>query len=245
MEMTGEQRIEAPRDKVWAALNDPEVLKACIPGCQSLEMVGEDRMRAVASVKVGPIGARFTGEVALKDLDPPNGYRIEGEGQGGPAGFAKGGAKVRLTADGAATILAYEVDAQVGGKLAQLGGPIIDATAKQMAGAFFRKLSTVVATPAPTATPVEAAAAPAAAAAVAPGAAAPAAVTPQPSAAVVTAPAEGLPIAWILAVAVALLAGVLFGQGGRLDWVGVVVLLVVVAYGSYAYGARRARGSKS
>jgi len=244
MEMTGEQRIEAPRDKVWAALNDPEVLKACIPGCQSLEKVGEDRMRAVASVKVGPIGARFTGEVALKDLDPPNGYRIEGEGQGGPAGFAKGGAKVRLAADGAATILSYEVDAQVGGKLAQLGGPIIDATAKQMAGAFFRKLSTVVATPAPAETPVEAAAAPASAA-VASSAAAPVTASPQPSTAVVTAPAEGLPIAWILAVAVALLAGVLFGQGGRLDWVGVVVLLVVVAYGSYAYGVRRARGSKS
>src|SRR5262245_9660609 len=96
MEMTGEQRIEAPRERVWAALNDPEVLKQCIPGCQSLEKTADNRMRAVASVKVGPIGARFSGEVTLSDLDPPSGYRIEGEGQGGPAGFAKGGARVTL-----------------------------------------------------------------------------------------------------------------------------------------------------
>src|SRR5690606_6049999 len=165
MEMTGEQRIEAPRDKVWAALNDPEVLKQCIPGCQSLEKTADDKMRAVAQVKVGPIGARFAGEVTLSDLDPPNGYRIQGEGQGGAAGFAKGGANVRLREDGAATLLNYEVNAQVGGKLAQLGGALIDATAKQMAAAFFRKLSEVIAEPAPSAAPTASASATSSAAA--------------------------------------------------------------------------------
>ncbi|MDB5444946.1 MAG: carbon monoxide dehydrogenase [Phenylobacterium sp.] len=238
MEMTGEQRIEAPRERVWAALNDPDVLKACIPGCQSLEMVADDRMRAVAAVKVGPIGARFTGEVTLKDLDPPNGYRIEGEGQGGPAGFAKGGAKVRLRDDGQATILSYEVDAQVGGKLAQLGGPIIDATAKQMAAAFFRKLSDVVAPAAPA--PVEASA-PGSAAVGAEPAPAVSAPAPRPAPAIVGAPTAGLPVTWILAVVVALLAGVLFGRGGDSAWLGVVVLLAAVAYAGYAYGRRSAK----
>jgi carbon monoxide dehydrogenase subunit G len=144
MDMTGERRIPAPRQTVWEALNDPEVLKASIPGCESLEKLGDDQMRATAAVKVGPISARFSGKVQLSDIDPPNGYRISGEGQGGPAGFAKGGANVGLKDDGADTLLSYQVNAQVGGKLAQLGGRLIDASAKQMADAFFDRFSQLV-----------------------------------------------------------------------------------------------------
>ncbi len=148
MEMTGERQIPAPRDKVWASLNDPAVLKASIPGCESLEKVADNQLRATAAVKIGPIAARFTGKVELSDLDPPNSYRISGEGQGGVAGFAKGGATVRLTEEGDFTLLAYTVQAQVGGKIAQLGARLIDASAKQMADAFFdRFVAEVAATP--------------------------------------------------------------------------------------------------
>jgi carbon monoxide dehydrogenase subunit G len=141
MDMTGERRIPASRQTVWNALNDPEVLKACIPGCESLEKLSDNEMKATAAVKIGPISARFTGKVQLLDLDPPNSYRIDGEGQGGVAGFAKGGAVVRLTDDGEGTLLGYEVKAQVGGKIAQLGARLIDATAKQMADAFFNRFA--------------------------------------------------------------------------------------------------------
>jgi carbon monoxide dehydrogenase subunit G len=144
MDMTGERRIPAPRQTVWEALNDTEVLKVSIPGCETLEKLEGDQMRATAAVKVGPISARFTGKVQLTDIDPPNGYRISGEGQGGVAGFAKGGANVALADDGADTLLSYQVNAQVGGKLAQLGGRLIDATAKQMADAFFDRFSAQV-----------------------------------------------------------------------------------------------------
>jgi len=150
MDMTGERRIPAPRQTVWEALNNPEVLKASIPGCESLEKLGDDQMKATAAVKVGPISARFTGKVQLSDIDPPNGYRISGEGQGGVAGFAKGGANVDLADDGADTLLSYKVNAQVGGKLAQLGGRLIDATAKQMADAFFDRFSKQVQEMSPT-----------------------------------------------------------------------------------------------
>ena len=141
MDMTGERRIEAPRQTVWQALNDPAVLKASIPGCESLEKLSDTDMKATAAVKIGPISARFSGAVHLSDIDPPNGYTIGGEGQGGVAGFAKGGAKVRLEDDGTGTLLRYEVHAQVGGKIAQLGARLIDATAKQMADAFFDRFS--------------------------------------------------------------------------------------------------------
>lgn len=141
MDMTGERRIPAPRTVVWDALNDTDVLKASIPGCESLEKTGDNEMKATAAVKVGPISARFNGKVQLTDIDAPNGYRISGEGQGGVAGFAKGGAQVSLAEDGADTLLSYSVNAQVGGKLAQLGGRLIDATAKQMADAFFDRFS--------------------------------------------------------------------------------------------------------
>src|SRR3954452_11480511 len=152
MDMTGERRIPAPRQKVWDALNDSAVLRECIPGCQSLEKTADNELRATAAVKIGPISARFTGKVQLTDLDPPNSYRISGEGQGGVAGFAKGGANVRLTDAGADTLLTYVVNAQVGGKIAQLGARLIDATSKQMADAFFDRFTTVVATPTPAMT---------------------------------------------------------------------------------------------
>jgi uncharacterized protein len=141
MDMTGERRIPAPRQLVWEALNDPEILRASIPGSQSLEKIDDTHMKATVAIKVGPISARFNGAVTLSDIDPPNGYTIMGEGQGGVAGFAKGGAKVSLTDDPGATLLKYEVNAQVGGKLAQLGARLIDATAKQMAEQFFTKFS--------------------------------------------------------------------------------------------------------
>jgi carbon monoxide dehydrogenase subunit G len=146
MQMTDSQRIAAPREQVWTALNDPEVLKRCIPGCESLEMTSPNEMTASVVLKVGPVKAKFAGKVTLSDLDPPNGYRITGEGSGGVAGFAKGGATVRLEEDGpAATILHYEVDAQIGGKLAQLGGRLIDSTAKKLAAEFFDNLAGILA----------------------------------------------------------------------------------------------------
>ncbi len=148
MDMTGERRIPAPRQTVWNALNDPAVLKASIPGCESLEKLSDTQMKATAAVKLGPIAARFTGNVLLSDIDPPNSYTIGGEGQGGVAGFAKGGAKVNLDDDaGGGTLLRYVVNAQVGGKLAQLGARLIDASAKQMADAFFDRFSAQVAQP--------------------------------------------------------------------------------------------------
>jgi uncharacterized protein len=138
MEMSGEYKIPASREKVWAALNDPEVLKACIPGAKSLEKVSDSEMKATVEAKVGPVKAAFTGQVTLSNIDPPNGYTITGESKGGVAGFAKGGADVKLADDGpGATVLTYTAKAQIGGKLAQIGGRLIDATAKQMADQFF------------------------------------------------------------------------------------------------------------
>jgi carbon monoxide dehydrogenase subunit G len=153
MDMTGERRIPAPRHKVWDALNDPEILKNSIPGCESLERVSDTELKAQAAVRIGPIAAKFNGKVQLSDIDAPNGYTISGEGQGGVAGFAKGGAVVRLTAPSAEeTLLSYDVKAQVGGKIAQLGARLIDATAKQMADAFFDRFTAQVApAPAPAA----------------------------------------------------------------------------------------------
>ncbi|HKT84718.1 MAG TPA: carbon monoxide dehydrogenase subunit G [Novosphingobium sp.] len=141
MEMNGEQRIPADRQTVWNALNDPEILRRCIPGCQELKKESDTEMTALAVVKVGPIAARFQGRVTLSELDPPNGYRISGEGQGGVAGHARGSALVRLEEDGDGTLLTYQVSAQIGGKLAQLGARMIDATARTMAAAFFRQFA--------------------------------------------------------------------------------------------------------
>jgi carbon monoxide dehydrogenase subunit G len=155
MDMTGERRIPAPRGKVWDALNDPAILKASIPGCDSLEKLSDHEMKASAAVKIGPISARFSGRVELSDIDAPNGYTISGEGQGGVAGFAKGGAKVALADDGPGTLLSYDVKAQVGGKIAQLGGRLIDASAKQMADAFFDRFTALL-TPPPAPEPAAA-----------------------------------------------------------------------------------------
>ncbi|KQZ15528.1 MULTISPECIES: carbon monoxide dehydrogenase subunit G [unclassified Mesorhizobium] len=134
----GEERIAAPIGKVWEALNDPAVLKESIPGCQSLEMKSDTEMAAIVVLKIGPIKATFNGEVTLKNLNPPNSYTIQGEGKGGIAGFAKGGADVNLTEDGPdATILKYAAKADVGGKIAQLGSRLIMSTSKKLAGQFF------------------------------------------------------------------------------------------------------------
>ena len=148
MDMTGEERIAASREAVWAALNDADVLRQCIPGCESLEMLSATEMTARVRLQIGPVRATFQGRVTLSDLDPPNGYRISGEGQGGVAGYANGGATVRLTDDGAGTLLRYEAKADVGGKLAQLGGRLIDSTSKKLAGEFFEKFAALVGGPA-------------------------------------------------------------------------------------------------
>jgi carbon monoxide dehydrogenase subunit G len=137
MEMSGEYRIAASRQKVWAALNDPEILKASIPGAKSLKKLSDTEMTATVVSKVGPVKATFQGNVTLSNINPPEGYTISGEGKGGVAGFAKGGADVSLIEDGSDTILRYTAKAQVGGKLAQIGARLIDATAKQMADQFF------------------------------------------------------------------------------------------------------------
>ena len=138
MTMKGEVALPADKQTVWAKLNDPEVLKACIPGCQTLDKTGENGFSAVVKVKVGPVSATFKGHVELQDLDPPNGYHIVGQGEGGIAGFAKGGAKVTLTdAEGGGTLLSYDVEANVGGKIAQLGARLIDGVAKKNADQFF------------------------------------------------------------------------------------------------------------
>jgi carbon monoxide dehydrogenase subunit G len=150
MEMTGERRIAAPRQRVWEALNDPAVLKAAIPGCDSVERTAEDAFQAKVSVKLGPMSAKFGGKVQLTNIVPPVSYTISGEGQGGAMGFAKGGADVALEEIGPAeTVLRYNVKAQVGGKMAQLGARLIDSTAKSMADQFFDRFAAQVAPPVP------------------------------------------------------------------------------------------------
>ena len=145
MDMTGEFRIPAPRDAVWRALNDPEVLKQSIPGCETVEKTSDTEFVAKVTAAVGPVKAKFGGKVTLSDIDPPNGYTISGEGQGGAAGFAKGGAKVKLVEDAGGTILSYQVSAQVGGKLAQVGSRLIDGVSKKMAEEFFNRFAAQVA----------------------------------------------------------------------------------------------------
>ncbi|HEX2216116.1 MAG TPA: carbon monoxide dehydrogenase subunit G [Xanthobacteraceae bacterium] len=145
MTMNGEVQLPAPRGEVWTKLNDPDVLKACIPGCESLEKLSDTEFEAVATNKIGPVKARFKGKVTLSDLDPPNGYRISGQGDGGIAGFAKGGATVNLTdADGGGTLLSYAVEAQIGGKLAQLGQRLVNGAAKKLADQFFERFAAEV-----------------------------------------------------------------------------------------------------
>jgi len=157
MEMNGKFRIPAPRQRVWEGLNDPEVLKQCIPGCQSLEKMSDTEFNGRVIASVGPVRATFGGKVKLSDLDPPRSYTISGEGSGGVAGFAKGGAKVNLADDGAATLLTYAVEAQVGGKLAQVGSRLIDGVARKMANDFFGHFAAAMAPELPAPTAAEAA----------------------------------------------------------------------------------------
>ena len=185
MRLEDERKIAASREEVYAALNDPEVLRKSIPGCEELEMESETSLRATVSVKVGPVKARFRGAVTLSDLNPPESYTISGEGKGGTAGFASGSAKVRLTEDDGVTTLRYTVDAKVGGKVAQLGSRVIDSVARNLAGKFFTKFAKQVGRgPVPDLQPEEAA------------------VRPE------------IPPAWFWVAAAAVLAGTYFYLGG-------------------------------
>ena len=149
MEMTGEQLIAAPQKEVWVALNDPQVLKACVPGCESIERTADNEYQVLMVARVGPVSAKFKGKLTLSDIKPPESYSLSFEGQGGPAGFAKGGAHVRLgSVAGDKTRLAYDVKASVGGKLAQIGSRLVDAAAKKVADDFFRNFNALVGAPA-------------------------------------------------------------------------------------------------
>ena len=139
MQFTDEIRIDAPREQVYAALNDLGILRNSIPGCEEIEQLSETELVATVVTRIGPIKAKFKGHVTLSDLNPPSSYSITGEGKGGTAGFAKGGAKIVLEEDGEATIMRYEVQIDVGGKLAQLGGRLIEGTAKRLADEFFTR----------------------------------------------------------------------------------------------------------
>lgn len=141
MDMSGEKRVPAPRETVWEALNDPEALKASIPGCEEVEKKSDTEFAAKVALKIGPVKARFKGEVTLSNMTPPEGYTLSGQGTGGVAGFGKGEAKVNLKEDGDETIIAYDVHASVGGKLAQVGQRLIDTTAKKLADQFFQNFS--------------------------------------------------------------------------------------------------------
>jgi carbon monoxide dehydrogenase subunit G len=147
--MSGEVQINAPREEVYKKLNDAETLKASITGCETLDKTSDTEFQALVTMKIGPVKARWKGKVTLSDLDPPNGYKITGEGEGGVAGFAKGGASVSLSEKDGGTLLKYDVEAQIGGKLAQLGQRLIAGAAKKMADDFFQKFAAAVGAPAP------------------------------------------------------------------------------------------------
>ncbi|MDB5523708.1 MAG: Carbon monoxide dehydrogenase subunit [Rhizobium sp.] len=144
MDMSGEERIPASREAVWAALNNPNVLRKCIPGCETMEKKSATEMTATVKVKVGPVSASFKGNVTLANLNPPESYTIIGEGSGGMAGFAKGSTDVLLREEGGETVVTYTVKAQIGGKLAMLGSRLIDSSSKRLAGQFFQKLNKIV-----------------------------------------------------------------------------------------------------
>jgi carbon monoxide dehydrogenase subunit G len=149
MEMTGEQLIGLPQTEVWRALNDPEILKACIPGCEAIDKTADNEYRVAMTAAVGPVKAKFSGKLMLSDLQPPNSYSLSFEGSGGAAGFGKGGAHVSLKPEGSATRLSYTAKASVGGKLAQVGSRLIDGVAKKMADDFFTAFNRKVAGQAP------------------------------------------------------------------------------------------------
>lgn len=153
MEMTGEQLIPLSQQGVWEALIDPEILKACIPGCDSIEKVSDTEYKVAMTAAVGPVKARFAGKLTLSDLNPPTSYALTFDGSGGAAGFGKGSARVSLAAEDDATRLSYSVNASVGGKLAQIGSRLIDGVAKKMAEDFFNRFNQVVAPRSPAAAP--------------------------------------------------------------------------------------------
>lgn len=159
MELTGEQLVPASQAEVWRGLNDPEVLKACIAGCESIEQVSATEFRIVTIAAIGPVRAKFKGKLLLADLYPPNSYSLSFDGQGGAAGFGKGTAKVSLTTQAAGTLLSYAVKAQIGGKLAQIGSRLIDGVAKKMSDDFFIAFNQKIggAVPAAAESPAEAA----------------------------------------------------------------------------------------
>lgn len=199
MDMTGEQRIAASRQTVWEALNDAEILQQCIPGADEVIKVSDTEFAATVTAKVGPVKAKFKGNVTLSDLDPPNGYTIAGEGKAGPAGFGKGEAKVSLAEDGDGTLMNYEVKATVGGKLAQLGSRLIDGVARKMAGDFFTAFNEVVSAEQAGAAAPEAAGEPA---------------VPTPAAPPAE-PAKGTnPWVWIVGVVILILLVLYFYSGG-------------------------------
>ena len=154
MKMSGSQVIDAPREAVWKGLNDPKVLQQCIPGCESIVASSPTQMSAKVVLKIGPVKAAFKGSVTLSDIKAPESYRISGKGEGGFAGFASGGATVKLTANSPTeTLMEYDVDAQVGGKIAMLGSRLVDSTAQSLANQFFDKFAAVVKKDAAAATP--------------------------------------------------------------------------------------------
>lgn len=149
MKMNGTRLLPAPQQQVWEKLNDAETLKRCIPGCQSLEQISDNQLKATVGLKIGPVNAKFNGEVKLSDMDPPNSYRISGSGKGGPAGSASGGANVKLEPADGGTLLTYDVDAKVAGKIAQLGARLIDGTANSLAEKFFDNFTAELTPPEP------------------------------------------------------------------------------------------------
>jgi carbon monoxide dehydrogenase subunit G len=155
MEMTGEQLVPASQEVTWNALNDPEVLKACVPGCESIERISGNDFLVLMVARVGPVSAKFKGKLSLSDIKPPDSYSISFEGQGGAAGFAKGSANVRLSSENSSTRLAYDVKANVGGKLAQIGSRLVDGAARKVADDFFRNFNEKLSAKQPAATPGE------------------------------------------------------------------------------------------
>jgi hypothetical protein len=192
MDMQGSRHLAVTQQQAWDALNDPGVLKTCVPGCEKLEATGDNQYAVTVAVKIGPVAARFNGKITLADVLPPNSYTLAFEGQGGPAGFGKGTAKVLLAppAEGGGCELTYTAHAQVGGKIAQVGQRLIDGVAKSMAEDFFQRFDAEMQRQHPEAYAAEAAAAAAA-----------------PGAAVAPAPSGGIPLwVWIAAgVAIILL----------------------------------------
>jgi carbon monoxide dehydrogenase subunit G len=144
LDISGEQQIDAPRERVWEALNDPEILRQCITGCESLERISDDEMKAEVVAKFGPVKAKFKAKISIEDQLPPNSCRLVGEGQGGVAGFAKGAALINLQESDGGTLLTYEADMQVGGKIAQIGSRLVSGTTNKLVGEFFEKFPTLL-----------------------------------------------------------------------------------------------------